>query len=220
MDERPSALHGSATAPIGDAQFTAGIVVLMPALKRFSRRLYRNQEAAADLVQETLAKAWQARATFAAGTNLRAWLFVIMRNQFHSEIRRSWRQIPWNEKAAEGVAAPPSEQLWTIELDDAVRAIDTLSARRRDALILSAVGGFSSKDTAAILHCPPNAAKNRVHRARQAIREMLEGRGQIKSKRGGDKRDAATKLVNRLQRLTAASAGRAPEHATGALRLA
>lgn len=215
MDDRSSASYVSADTAVDDARFTAGIVDIIPALERFSRRLYRNHETAADLVQETLAKAWQARASFAAGTNLGAWLFVIMRNQFHSEARRSWRQMTWDEKAAEKIAAPPSEQLWTVELGDVVRAIDTLSARQRDALILSAVGGLSSKDAAVILHCPPNAAKNRVHRARHAVTEMLEGREQIEPKRRGGGRHAMAELLGRLHRLTTTSAGRAAAHAGG-----
>src|SRR6202035_4073195 len=102
------------TETIGDRPdsriFTAEIAKLIPALRSFARLLYRNDESAADLTQETLAKAWQARGSFAPGTNLKAWLFTIMRNQFDSEGRRAWRQMPWDQESAERVPAPAAEQ--------------------------------------------------------------------------------------------------------------
>jgi RNA polymerase sigma-70 factor (ECF subfamily) len=216
MNERQSALCGSADAPVADAQFSAEIVDIIPALERFSRRLYRDHEAAADLVQETLARAWEARTTFAPGTNLKAWLFAIMRNRFHSELRRSWRQVPWDAEAAERIAAPHAEQLWTIELGDTVRAMDTLSVGQRDALILSAVAGLSSKNIAAILQCRPTAAKSRVHRARHAVAAMLEGRERIDRKRGGNGGYPIAELVGQLHRLTGSPGRGAPPRAASA----
>ncbi|HEX4077697.1 MAG TPA: RNA polymerase sigma factor [Rhizomicrobium sp.] len=217
IDSPPAHPHKCPGAPLADTQFTAGIVGLMPLLRKLARRLYqRDDEAAADLVQEALVKAWQARGSFAAGTNLKAWLFTIMRNQFRSEVRRGWRQMPWDEEAAERLSAPPAEQLWTVELDDAVRAIDSLSVRRREALILSVIGGLSSKDAAVILHCPPNAAKNRVHRARHAVSAMLEGKEPIKLKRNGAKGCDIADLVGQVNQLTAHHARRVPAHAVAA----
>jgi RNA polymerase sigma-70 factor (ECF subfamily) len=158
-----------------DEGFSMDIARHIPALRGLAKALTRNREAAADLTQETLAKAWQARRTFAAGTNMRAWLFTIMRNQFRSEKRRAWRQMPWNEKAAQHIPAPGDEQNLFVELADAARAIGTLSKRQRDALILAGVGGLSSMDVARITGCRPTAAKSRVCRARHAVRSMLDG---------------------------------------------
>jgi len=65
-----------------DGPFKAGLIELIPFLRAFARSLCGNPEMADDLAQETLVKAWQARDMFTAGTNLKAWLFTILRNQF------------------------------------------------------------------------------------------------------------------------------------------
>ena len=186
--------------------FWSEIAQHIPALRVLAKALTRNAESAADLTQETLAKAWRARLTFTAGTNVRAWLFTIMRNQFRSDRRRAWRQVPWDEKAAERMPAPADEQNWFIELDDAARAIGMLSKRQRDALILASVGGLSSADVGAIIRCPPKAVKSRVSRARHAIRAMLDGTQPLKTKRNERGRENIAGLVRRLEHLTANAA--------------
>ena len=80
--------------PDADSQFKADLLDLIPFLRAFARSLCGNQEMADDLAQETLVKAWQARNMFAPGTNLKAWLFTILRNQFYSDRRRACRQAP------------------------------------------------------------------------------------------------------------------------------
>ena len=80
--------------------FKTELLGLVPFLRAFARSLTGNQEAADDLAQETLVKAWQSRASFIPGTNLKAWLFTILRNQFYSDRRRAWRQAPWDQDAA------------------------------------------------------------------------------------------------------------------------
>jgi len=72
-----------------DGDFKSELLALIPFLRAFARSLTGNQENADDLAQETLVKAWQSRATFIPGTNLKAWLFTILRNQFYSDRRRA-----------------------------------------------------------------------------------------------------------------------------------
>ena len=88
-----------------DAQFRKDLLALIPFLRAFSRSLCGERELADDLAQEALAKAWQSRDTFRPGSNLKAWLFTILRNQFYSDRRRAWRQAPWDETAVERVPA-------------------------------------------------------------------------------------------------------------------
>ena len=185
--------------PNGDS-FTSDMAKLIPSLRGLARLLYRNEESAADLTQETLAKAWAARGSFAPGTNLKAWLFTIMRNQFHSEARRAWRQMPWDEQAAERIAGPRAEQIWAMELKDAVRAMKSLSKRQRDALLLAGVGGLSSEDAASVLGSRPTAVKSRVSRARQAVRAMLDGTVPLIRQRG--RGSAMQELVGELELIT------------------
>jgi|SRR5579862_984119 len=180
--------------------FMAEVAGLIPALRNLAKLLYRNEESAADLTQETLAKAWAARGSFAPGTNLRAWLFTIMRNQFRSEARRAWRQMPWDEEAAERIPGPRAEQIWALELKDTARAMEALPRRQREAVILAGVGGLSSEDAAAALNCRPTALKSRVSRARQAMHSMLDGKMPVRPRR--DKGDAIEKLTRELAQLS------------------
>ena len=82
----------------GGEDFREKLVELIPFLRAFARTLCGHRDEADDLCQEALAKAWQSRATFEPGTNLKAWLFMILRNQFYSEKRRAWRQKPWEDR--------------------------------------------------------------------------------------------------------------------------
>src|ERR1043165_3734103 len=92
--------EGATNTSIGDldaTEFEAGLVKLMPFLRAFAKTLSREREAAEDLGQEALSKAWRSRGSFTAGSNLKAWLFTILRNEFYSQQRRAWRQMPWDE---------------------------------------------------------------------------------------------------------------------------
>lgn len=186
-----------------DTGFSAELLRLIPQLRQWARRLYRDDEAAADLAQETLAKAWQARRSFVRGTKLEAWLLTIMRNQFRSEFRRAWRKAPWNEEAAEQIPGARDEQIWNAELSDATRALDALSRRQREALILVDVGGYSSEEAAAISHCRPTAIKSRASRARQSLAAMLKGDEPIPSRARPRPGHAADEIISQLERLAA-----------------
>src|ERR1041385_2974538 len=83
--------------------FKAELLELVPYLRAFARSLSRRHEGADDLAQEALVKAWQSRDSFVPGTNLKAWLFTILRNQFYSERRRAWRQVPWDAENADAM---------------------------------------------------------------------------------------------------------------------
>src|SRR5215469_12347503 len=123
--------------------FRTELLSLIPFLRAFARSLCGNQEMADDLAQETLVKAWQSRSMFIPGTNLKAWLFTILRNQFYSDRRRAWRQAPWDQEAAERIPGSSSDQNWAAELSDTARALRCLSDEQREALILVGAGGFS-----------------------------------------------------------------------------
>lgn len=185
-----------------DAQFKADLLDLIPFLRAFARSLCGNQETADDLAQETLVKAWQARNMFAPGTNLKAWLFTILRNQFYSDRRRAWRQAPWDQDAAERIPGSSAEQSWAAELSDTARALSQLSDEQREALILVGAGGFSYEDAAAICHCAVGTVKSRVARARKSLLSLLEGDEPLPpSAQSGDAGDAAEEILAQLDRL-------------------
>src|ERR1051326_6390069 len=146
----------------GDSDFKTELLSLIPFLRAFARSLCGNPENADDLAQETLVKAWQSRDTFIPGTNLKAWLFTILRNQFYSDRRRAWRQAPWDQEAAENIPGTRDDQGWAAELTDTARAPRCLSDEQREALILVGAGGFSYEDAAAICNCAVGTVKSRV----------------------------------------------------------
>src|SRR6185503_15197727 len=79
-----------------EAQFEAELIGLLPFLRAFSLMVSRNRPLSEDLAQEVLAKAWKARSSYQYGTNLKAWLCTILRNEYGTHQRRAWRQVPWD----------------------------------------------------------------------------------------------------------------------------
>ena len=187
-----------------DAQFKADLLDLIPFLRAFARSLCGNQETADDLAQETLVKAWQARDMFAPGTNLKAWLFTILRNQFYSDRRRAWRQAPWDQEAAERIPGSAGEQSWAAELSDTARALSCLSDEQREALILVGAGGFSYEDAARICNCAVGTVKSRVARARKSLIAILEGEESLPPAVQPAEGDAANEILAQLDRLAPA----------------
>jgi len=184
-----------------DGPFKAGLIELIPFLRAFARSLCGNPEMADDLAQETLVKAWQARDMFTPGTNLKAWLFTILRNQFYSDRRRAWRQAPWDQDAAERIPGSAGEQTWAAELSDTARALTSLSDEQREALILVGAGGFSYEDAAAICHCAVGTVKSRVARARKTLIAILEGEDPLPHASQPAEGDAANEIMAQLDRL-------------------
>jgi RNA polymerase sigma-70 factor (ECF subfamily) len=192
-----------------DAQFKKDLLELIPFLRAFARSLCGNQETADDLAQETLVKAWQARDMFAPGTNLKAWLFTILRNQFYSDRRRAWRQAPWDQEAAERIPGSAGEQSWAAELSDTARALSCLSDEQREALILVGAGGFSYEDAARICNCAVGTVKSRVARARRSLVSILEGDETLPPASQPAEGDAANEIMAQLDRLAPPAAAQA-----------
>jgi RNA polymerase sigma-70 factor (ECF subfamily) len=157
-----------------------------------------SRELAEDLTQEALAKVWRSRRSFVPGSNLKAWLFTILRNEFYSYRRRAWRQETWDAEWAEAIPAPPEEQRWSVELSDTVRAMESLPEEQREALMLVGVGGFSYDVAAARSSCAVGTAKSRVARARKALRAMLDGRLSLPIKTRPAKSNAINELLAQL----------------------
>jgi RNA polymerase sigma-70 factor (ECF subfamily) len=167
--------HGEQPSTATALDFQRDLIALIPHLRAFARSLCRQYELGEDLAQEALAKAWRARERFEPGTNLKAWLFTIVRNEFYSHGRRAWRQALWSETNAERQAAPADPQLWAIELSDTANALRELPDVQREALVLVGAGGFSYEDAAKICGAPTGTVKSRVARGRAALIEILDG---------------------------------------------
>jgi RNA polymerase sigma-70 factor (ECF subfamily) len=156
-------------APAVVDDFRERLVALIPHLRAFAFTLCRNADDARDLTQESITNAWQARASFQPGTNLKAWLFVIQRNAYYSAYRRKWRQVDWDDEVIERVLVTKPSQQGSVEFTDLRRAMAMLPDGQREALILVGAGGFSYQEAAEICGCAVGTMKSRVCRARREI---------------------------------------------------
>jgi RNA polymerase sigma-70 factor (ECF subfamily) len=193
--------HPAMMAP-GDidasADFEAALIKLMPFLRAFARSLAGKKELAEDLAQEALAKVWRYRESFRPGTNLKAWVFTILRNEFLSHRRRAWRQAAWDAATAESIPAAPGEQHWAVELSAAVCAMQALPKDQREALTLVGFGGFSYHDSAALTKSHVGTMKSRVARARQSLKDAMDGPSPLPVESRPEKGAAVSELLSQL----------------------
>jgi RNA polymerase sigma-70 factor (ECF subfamily) len=168
--------------PLSDEAFKVELSRVIPHLRAFGRSLSGNRDLADDLVQETLLKAWAARQRFQAGTNMRAWTFIILRNLFLSQMRRARFKGEWDEVTATRLLAAPASQDRHVELGDMQRALLHLPQPQREALILVGAGGFAYEEAAAICGCAVGTIKSRVARGRVALEALLTN-GNLPSRR-------------------------------------
>jgi RNA polymerase sigma-70 factor, ECF subfamily len=155
------------------APLRQALLGLIPTLRAFAVSLCGDIERADDLVQETLLKAWDHLESFQEGTNLRAWLFTILRNTYFSECRRRRREVEDRDgnKAAD-LAVYPGQQ-GHLDMQDFRLALNKLPADQREALILVGAAGFSYEEAANVSGCAVGTIKSRVNRARVKLTEML-----------------------------------------------
>lgn len=173
---------------LSDSDFKRELAAVIPHLRAFGRSLSGNRDVADDLAQETLLKAWAARQRFQAGTNMRAWTFIILRNHYLSQMRRSRFRGEWDELAADRLLAAPAGQDKHVELGDMQRALLQLPQPQREALILVGAGGFAYEEAAEICGVAVGTIKSRVARGRAALESILEG-GSLPSRRGQEPRE-------------------------------
>lgn len=149
------------------------IVTHLPSLRAYARGLTGNVSAADDLVQETVLKAWTKFAQFHEGTNLRAWLFTIMRNTFLSARRKGAKEVADSEGTFAAKLASKPDHDGRLALQELMVAMNNLPIEQREALILVGALGFSIDEAAQTCGCAPGTIKSRVNRGRRALAEML-----------------------------------------------
>lgn len=162
------------TSVAEDDAFKKGLVKLIPHLRAFAFSIARSAEAE-DLAQDAMMRAWKARASYEPGTNLKAWCFTILRNQYTSGARRSWRSQPLDPEIAENLLVANDNPHASEELVDVRNAMLQLPFEQRQVLALVGAAGLSYKDTAAICECAEGAVKSRVSRARAGLQAILGG---------------------------------------------
>lgn len=149
----------------------------IPHLRRYARFLIRDNDLADDLVQECLLRAVANADRWRPGTNLRAWLFVILKNAFISERRQATRRsATMIEMSSEDrvEASVPAGQESYMELVEVRSAYRKLSDEHREVLMLVAAEGLSYEEASDILEVPVGTIRSRLSRARSALRQRLE----------------------------------------------
>jgi RNA polymerase sigma-70 factor, ECF subfamily len=161
-------LPRNVTASLRDA-----LVAEMGSLRAFAVSLCGDRERADDLVQETLFKAWNHLDSFKEGTNLKAWLFTILRNTYFSEQRKRKREIEDADGSYAARLSTRPEQPGHMDMKDFQAALTRIPDDQREALVLIGAAGFSYEEAAKISGCAVGTIKSRVNRARNRLAEML-----------------------------------------------
>jgi RNA polymerase sigma-70 factor (ECF subfamily) len=154
------------------------LVAAIPRLRRYARVLTGESSRADDLVQETLARAWEKRRLWAAGTDLRAWLFTIMHNVFVNQRATSRRDsmhvsLDDEDNGVSRELSVRSNQASRVELAEVVRELSRLPTEQREVLVLAAVEELRYEEIATALAIPIGTVMSRLSRAREKLRRAL-----------------------------------------------
>ena len=150
------------------------VVGMIPALRAFAWSLSHNGSDADDLVQDTLIKAWSNREKFEPGTNLRAWLFTILRNTYYTNVLRRRREVRDEMGEYAGALRTPPTQDWSVAMRSLQEALQQLPSEHREALILVGAAGLSYEEAAEICGCALGTIKSRVNRARARLLKIMD----------------------------------------------
>jgi len=155
------------------------LLAAIPRLRRYARVLTGEASRADDLVQETLARAWEKRRLWAAGTDLRAWLFTIMHNVFVNQralSRRDAQNVSLDGEdggAAWQIPVRPTQQT-RVELMEVLREVGRLPVDQRAVLMLAAVEEMRYEEIATALSIPVGTVMSRLSRARDKLRRATQ----------------------------------------------
>lgn len=149
------------------------LVEHLPAMRAFAMSLTRNSAAADDLVQDAVVKAWSNFDRFKPGTNLRAWLFTILRNTYYSLYRKRKREVEDPDGIMAGKLSEKPAHDGHLAMADFRAAFAQLTDEQREVLILVGAEGFSYEDAAEMCGCAIGTIKSRTNRARTRLAELM-----------------------------------------------
>ena len=165
--------------PAPNALPDAELQAALPRLRRYARVLTGDSNRADDLVQDTLARAWEKRGLWLAGSDLRAWLFTIMHNVHVNQFARRRRELAESSLDADDGPAAGWEipvratQSDRVELTEVLMHIQRLPSEQREVLMLAAVEELRYDEIARIQGIPIGTVMSRLNRAREKLRRML-----------------------------------------------
>lgn len=152
------------------------IEVEIPRLRRFARAMVRDAVLADDLTQECLERALSRLHLWQPGTNLRAWLFTILRNLHINSIRRRQTFLDIDGEGQAGIGSMHGTQIVRLELRDLRRALERLPTEQREVVLLIGMEGTSYSEAADILGISIGTVKSRLSRGRRVLRGLMDGR--------------------------------------------
>lgn len=194
---RAAAKAGPRRRAVRGPSFKEELLGTLPSLRAFAVSLSGKHDKADDLVQDTMMKAWAKQESFEMGTNIKAWLFTILRNEFYSQMRKRGREVQDSDGLfTERMAVHPS-QYGSMDLHDFRKALAALPDDQREAVILIGASGFSYEEAAEICKCAVGTMKSRVSRARSRLQVMLGVSGE-----GDFGPDAVSAQVTSMPRLS------------------
>ena len=147
----------------------AELVSHMKVLRAFAMSLTRNDAAADDLVQDTILKAWTNLDKFQEGTNMRAWLFTILRNTFYSSRRKAAREVEDSTGAITDSISVKPDHDGHLQLAEFRAALEQLPAEQREVLTLIGVLQYSYEEAAEVCGVKIGTIKSRLNRGREAL---------------------------------------------------
>ena len=149
--------------------FRTELTEALPGLRVFALSLIADASRADDLVQETVLRAWARQELFVSGSNLKAWLCTILRNQFYTECRKRKREVEDVDGAAAAQLMAPSAQEHSSDLQTVWSHIGKLPELQREALLLVGAQGLTYEAAAEVMGCQTGTVKSRVSRARALL---------------------------------------------------
>jgi RNA polymerase sigma-70 factor (ECF subfamily) len=161
-----------------EASLRDELLAAIPSLRAFATSLTGNRDRADDLVQDAILRAWANLDRFERGTNLNAWLFTILRNQFHSEYRKRKREVEDADGSYAARLKTHPDQQSRLDFEDFRAALATLPLDQREALLLVGAQGMSYEDAAAVCQVAVGTVKSRVNRARSKLAYLLDLTGE------------------------------------------
>lgn len=151
------------------------MMALAPKLRAHAWTLTRCDADAEDLVQETLMRAWRFQHTFRPGSNLKAWLFRILRNVFLASVSTKLKIVEDVDGKLTSGLSHEGEQEWRVRFDELVGGLAKLPEQNCEALLLVAGSGLTYEEAAEVCYCSVGTIKSRVSRARERLAALLDG---------------------------------------------
>ncbi len=156
-----------------ESNFRDELITHLPNLRAFAISLTGNSAEADDLVQDALIRAWDYRGRFREGTNLRAWVFTVLRNCFYTQYRKRRFEVEDVDGFHASRMSVLPDQGAHLDFEDFQLALNKLSPKHREVLLLAGAEGLPYEEVARICGCPEGTVKSRVNRAREQLAQLL-----------------------------------------------